>query len=115
MHEASIVLSLLDTLSSKCREEGYNSIASVRLRIGMASGIMPEAIVFAFQAAKHDTIAREAELLIDMVPVGGFCSECEKDFEVSEKFVLSCPLCGSHSFRINRGYELDIFEMEVNE
>jgi hydrogenase nickel incorporation protein HypA/HybF len=114
MHEASIVLSLLDTLSSKCREEGYSSIESVRLKIGMASGIMPEAVVFAFQAAKHETVAEEAELLIDMVPVGGFCNGCGKDFEVEETYVLSCPLCGSHSFRINKGYELDIVEMEVN-
>lgn len=114
MHEASIVLSLLDTLSDKCRQEGYRSIESVRLKIGMASGIMPEAIVFAFEVAKHDTIAGKAELFIDMVPVGGSCSGCGKDFEVDERFVLSCPLCGSLSFRIDKGYELDIVEMEVN-
>ncbi|HYA32279.1 MAG TPA: hydrogenase maturation nickel metallochaperone HypA [Thermodesulfovibrionales bacterium] len=114
MHEASIVLSLLDTLGDKCRQEGYRSIESVRLKIGMASGIMPEAIVFAFEAAKHDTIAGKAELFSDMVPVGGSCSGCGKDFEVDEQYVLSCPLCGSLSFRINKGYELDIVEMEVN-
>ncbi len=115
MHEASIVLSLLDTISSRCRQEGYSSIESVRLKIGMASGIMPEAVVFAFQAAKHDTIARNAELFIDMVPVGGSCNSCGKDFEVNEKYVLSCPLCGSLSFRISKGHELDIVEMEVGE
>jgi len=114
MHEASIVLSLLEMLSDKCRQEGYRSIESVRLKIGMASGIMPEAIVFAFEAAKHDTIARQAELFIDIVPVGGFCSTCGKDFEVDETYVLSCPLCSSLAFKINKGYELDIVEMEVN-
>lgn len=114
MHEASIVLSLLDTLSDKCRQAGYRSIESVRLKIGMASGIMPEAIVFAFEAAKHDTIAGQAELFIDMVPVGGYCGSCGKDFEVGETYVLSCPLCNSPSFKINKGYELDIVEMEVN-
>jgi len=114
MHEASIVLSLLDTLSSKCLEEGYSSIESVKLKIGMASGIMPEAIDFAFQAAKQDTVASNAELLIEMVPVGGSCSECGRNFEVDEKYVLKCPLCGSLSFRINKGHELDIVEMEVS-
>lgn len=114
MHEASIVLSLLDTLTNRCREEGYNSIESIRIKIGMASGIMPEAIVFAFQAAKQDTIARDAELFIEMVPVGGSCSDCRNDFEVSEAYVINCPLCGSPSFKIGKGYELDIVEMEVN-
>ena len=114
MHEASIVLGLLDTLTNRCKEEGYSCIESVRIKIGMASGIMPEAIVFAFEAAKQDTPARDAELFIDMVPMGGSCSDCRNDFEVNEAYVLSCPLCGSHSFRIERGYELDIVEMEVH-
>lgn len=114
MHEASIVLSLLETLTNRCKEEGYSSIESVRIKIGMASGIMPEAIVFAFEAAKQDTLARDAELFIDMVPVGGFCSDCRNDFEVNEAYVVSCPVCGSHSFKIQKGYELDIVEMEVH-
>lgn len=114
MHEASIVLSLLDTLTNRCREEGYSSIESVRLKIGMASGIMPEAIVFAFEAAKQDTIARDAELFIELVRVGGYCSACRSGFEVNEAYVVNCPLCGSHSFKIQKGYELDIVEMEVN-
>jgi hydrogenase nickel incorporation protein HypA/HybF len=114
MHEASIVLSLLDTLTSRCREEGYSSIESVRIKIGMASGILPEAIVFAFEAAKQDTLARDAELFIEMVPMGGFCSGCRNDFEVNEAYVVNCPLCGSSSFKIERGYELDIVEMEVH-
>jgi hydrogenase nickel incorporation protein HypA/HybF len=115
MHEASIVLSLLDTLTDRCREEGYRSIESVRIKIGMASGIMPEAIVFAFEAAKQDTIAGDARLFIETVPVGGSCNDCGTDFEVNEAYVVNCPICGSVSFRILKGYELDIVEMEVNE
>jgi len=114
MHEASLVLSLLDTLSVRCREEGYSSIESIRLRIGMASGILPEAVLFAFEAAKQDTIAKDAELLLDMVPLGGYCEECRNEFEVNDAYVLNCPLCGSHSFKISKGYEMDIVEMEVN-
>ena len=114
MHEASIVLSILDLIISRCIDEGYKSIESVKLRIGRASGILPEALIFGFDAAKAETIASSASLLIDIVPLGGFCSGCNNDFEVDESYALRCPLCGSGSFKINKGYEMEVVEMEVD-
>lgn len=114
MHEVSIALSLLDLITAQCKKEGYHSVGSVRLRIGRASGILPEALLFAFDAIKSDTAARDAVLVVDTVSLGGICSECSSPFEVDEAYVLECPKCGSGSFRINKGYELDIVEMEVN-
>jgi hydrogenase nickel incorporation protein HypA/HybF len=114
MHEASIALSLLDLITTQCKKEGYHSVGSVRLRIGRASGILPEALLFAFDAIKAETTARDAVLVIDTISLGGICSECSSPFEVDEAYVLECPKCGSGSFRINKGYELDIVEMEVN-
>lgn len=113
MHEASIALSVLDSVIKKCIGEGFSFIESVRLRIGRASGVLPEALVFAFDAAKTDTIADSADLLIDIVPLGGFCNECRNEFDVEEPYVLGCPLCGGNSFKINRGYEMDIIEIDV--
>ncbi|GAB4418739.1 MAG: hydrogenase maturation nickel metallochaperone HypA [Thermodesulfovibrionales bacterium] len=113
MHEASLALSILDSVVSRCRDEGYGYVESVRLRIGRASGVLPEALAFAFDAAKEDTIARDAKLVIDIVPVGGFCDGCMNDFEVDDGYVLNCPLCGSDLFRVNKGYEMEIVEMDV--
>ena len=113
MHEASIALSILDVIAERGKAEGYSVVESVRLRIGRAAGIMPEALVFTFDAAKHDTPAREAELVIDIVPLGGYCINCGRNFEVGDAYVLNCPLCGSSDFRIERGYEMEIVEMEV--
>jgi len=45
----------------------------------------------------------------------GVCSECNADFEVKEAYVLSCPECGSTAFKIQRGYEMEIVEMDVKE
>ncbi|HET6515172.1 MAG TPA: hydrogenase maturation nickel metallochaperone HypA [Thermodesulfovibrionales bacterium] len=115
MHEASIALSILDIIAGKCSAEGYRSVEAVRLRIGRAAGIMPEALLFTFDAAKCDTLARDAKLVIDIIPLGGFCIGCEREFEVEEAYVLNCPLCGSGAFRIEKGYEMEIVEMEVNE
>ncbi len=114
MHEASIALSLLDIVTQKCREEGYNRVNSIRVRIGRASGVLPEALSFAFDALKIDTIAKDAELLIESVSLGGVCSDCGRSFEVDDPIVLNCPECLSPSFRIERGFEMEMLEMDVS-
>src|SRR6266542_1101813 len=113
MHEASVALGILDIITDKCGAEGYTVIESVRLKIGRAAGIMPEALVFTFDVAKNETPAKDAQLLIDIVPLGGFCKDCKSDFEVEETYVLNCPLCGSSSFKIEKGYEMEIVEIDV--
>ena len=114
MHEVSVALSLLDIIVSKCREEGYHSIDSVRVRVGKASGILPEAFTFALEVAKKDTIARDAEFVIETVPLSGFCNACGSHFEMERTYVLECPICASPSFKIHKGYELEVVDMEVN-
>ena len=114
MHEVSIALDLLDIVTKQCRESGYSKIDSVNLRIGRASGIMPDALVFSFDAIKKDSVAEDAALKIEEVPVSGICSECNEKFTVDEEYVLSCPLCKSVSFKITAGREMDIIDMEVS-
>lgn len=115
MHETSIALGILDIINDRCIAEGYHSIESVRLRIGRAAGIMPEALLLSFDAAKEGTPAEKARLIIDTIPLGGVCSECSAEFDVEGAYVLSCPECGSSAFKIQRGYEMDIVEMDVKE
>lgn len=113
MHEVSIADSLLALAVRECREKGFNTIHNITVRIGKASGVMPEALLFAFEAMKRDTIAHEALLTIEEVPVSGHCHSCNSDFVVEEKFVLSCPHCEGSSFMVTSGRELQITEMEV--
>ncbi|HBG91956.1 MAG: hypothetical protein A3J81_02485 [Nitrospirae bacterium RIFOXYB2_FULL_43_5] len=113
MHEASIALSVLEIAVDSCRKAGYNRIESIRLKIGRASGIMIDALLFAFNAVKADTIAAEASVIIDEIAVSGLCSSCDKDFVTEEKYVLCCPECSSASFNIKTGRELEIIDMEV--
>jgi len=115
MHEASIALSIIDIVQAKCMEEGCSSVGSIRLRIGRAAGILPEALVFAFDASKDTTVAKNAKLVIETVPVGGRCRDCRKEFEAPEtaQYILSCPYCGSTSYEITRGREMEILDMET--
>jgi hydrogenase nickel incorporation protein HypA/HybF len=113
MHEVSIALSLLEIVEKKCREEGYPSVESLRVRIGKGSGILPEALQFAFEAARHDTVARNAELILDLIPVQGICRNCAGRFEWETPYILECPFCHSASFQVISGREMDLVEMEV--
>jgi hydrogenase nickel incorporation protein HypA/HybF len=117
MHEASIALSIIDIVQAKCMEEGCGSIESIRLRIGRAAGILPEALVFAFDASKDTTAAKNAKLVIETVPVGGICKDCKKEFEAPDnaQYVLACPHCGSTSYEITKGREMEIIDMETND
>ena len=115
MHETSIALGILDIINDRCIAEGYHSVESVRLRVGRAAGIMPEALLFSFDVAKVGTPSENATLIIESIPLGGRCSACNSEFEVEETYVLSCPQCGSSAFKIQKGYEMEIMEMDVKD
>jgi hydrogenase nickel incorporation protein HypA/HybF len=115
MHEASIALSILDIAQSQCEEKGCHSVDSIRVRIGKAAGVLPDSLIFAFDAAKDNTVAKNARLIVEAVPVGGVCNECKKEFSVDDvQYVFACPLCGSKSFEITSGREMDVVDMEIN-
>ncbi len=114
MHEVSLALGLLEIIEEKCRAEGYRRVDSVRVRVGKASGVLPEAFALAFEAVKPDTLAGGAKFIIDTVPLGGLCGHCGNRFTTAEPFLAECPLCSSTSFKINQGYELELVELDVN-
>ena len=114
MHELSFAQNVIEIISVQCTNSGHKKIDSVNLRIGRASGIMPEALIFAFNAIKPDSLARDALLHIEEVPVAGLCNDCSSSFIVQEEYILNCPVCKGSSFQITSGRELDIIDMEVS-
>jgi hydrogenase nickel incorporation protein HypA/HybF len=114
MHEVAIAESLLNVAIDNCTKSGHARITGIQVLIGKASGVMPEALLFAFDSMKPDTIAQDAVLEIIEVPLGGHCSSCRRDFEVEERYVLACPHCGGGPYSLGKGGELSISEMEVD-
>lgn len=115
MHETSIALSILDIVGNVCRDEERSRVDVIRVKIGRASGVMTDSLLFAFDCVKEGTCAAGANLDVVEVPVGGHCAGCGSDFSVEEKYVFECPLCGDRNFSITSGHELEIMELEVYE
>jgi len=114
MHELSIAQNILEIISEQCIKSGHSRIDSLNVRIGRASGVLPDALLFAFDAIKADTMARNAVLHIEEVPVSGRCRDCERTFVVEEGYILECPICRGNAFHITTGREMDIIDMEVS-
>jgi hydrogenase nickel incorporation protein HypA/HybF len=112
VHELSIALSVLDIVRTAAAGAGLARVDRVRLRVGKATGVLPDALRFAFDCSKAGTPAEGAALEIEEVPIGGSCDGCGRDFTSAEAYVLACPLCGGAAFRVTTGDELAVLDLE---
>jgi hydrogenase nickel incorporation protein HypA/HybF len=65
MHELSIAEELLNIITEKARQAGIGKISRINLRIGEFSGVLPDALVFAFEMLSRDTISQGARIEIE--------------------------------------------------
>jgi hydrogenase nickel incorporation protein HypA/HybF len=113
MHELSIMQSALDQVLDKARQAGANRVHAIRLRIGALSGVVPDALQFAFEALADGTPAQGAQLLIEDVPARFWCAACSHEFEAARMFA-ECPGCHRPSSELRAGREMELTSLEVD-
>ncbi|MGH7972007.1 MAG: hydrogenase maturation nickel metallochaperone HypA, partial [Limisphaerales bacterium] len=74
MHELSIMDSALTMVLERAQQAGAKRVHLVRLRIGALSGVVPDALQFAFEALVPGTLAESARLDIEDVPARFWCA-----------------------------------------
>ncbi|MBE9181751.1 hydrogenase maturation nickel metallochaperone HypA [Oculatella sp. LEGE 06141] len=111
MHEVGMIQSILDTAVARAKEEGAQHIRFVQMRVGEASGVVPESLERAFAAAKQGTIAEEAHLQIDYVPTVCYCSRCDLEFQPAAQR-YECPQCRQIITEIRQGKEFELAFLE---
>lgn len=112
MHELSIAQSLLEILEQEAKARGAAKVTRVKLRIGALSGVVREALEFAFEVASGGTVAEGASLEIEEVPVRIRCPRCGV-LEQEGPFLV-CPRCGEVGVLLS-GRELEIDSMEIED
>lgn len=68
MHELSIAMSILEGVEEEVIRQGYGAVEAVHVRIGTLSGIVPEALVSAFEIAREQTPFAACSLAIETSP-----------------------------------------------
>ena len=104
MHEAGISEALIEQLATVASQHGWSRLSRVWVRLGLLSGIVPEALEFAFNAMSPGTPAEGAELLFE-TEAGQFdCAVCGRlDLE---RLDFICPQCGGALQLLRAGREL---------
>jgi len=105
--------STLDLALESAKAAAASEIVSLRLKIGVMSGVVPESLQFAFEALREGTIAAGARLDVELVPVTCWCETCQAEFEAKE-LVYVCPRCSAMSRQLRHGLELELASLEVN-
>jgi hydrogenase nickel incorporation protein HypA/HybF len=115
MHEMSLIVNLFDILEEQAREKKAIKIHKVKLQVGLLAGAVPEMLKTAFDIYKKDTLASEAELEIQEVPLKVLCLTCRTEME-KDDFIFKCTHCESTDLKTLAGTELllERLEMEVD-
>jgi hydrogenase nickel incorporation protein HypA/HybF len=113
MHEMSIAMSMIEIVREEMRKCDAKILRSVRLNIGKMSAIVPDALSFCFEVITKGTEMEGARLMMDVIPLKGYCHTCESEFGIKD-YVFACPSCGGTSIEIISGRELAVVEIEVD-
>ena len=113
VHELSIMQSALEVALDQARQAGAPRVYVIRLRVGALSGVVPEALQFAFEALTPGTPAEGAELEIEQIGARFWCAGCRREF-AADDLLAECPGCHQLSAELRAGRELEVTSMEID-
>lgn len=113
MHELSLTQSIVELAIEYARREQAAAIRSITVEIGDLSGVLADAVEFAFDVCSKGTMAEGASLEILHITGRGRCLECHEESEL-ETLTYTCPQCGSLALETVQGQEMKFTEMEID-
>ncbi len=113
MHELSVCQAMLAQVEAIAAREKARSVASILIRIGPLSGVVPDLLQQAFTIARAGTLAAEAELVTEVQPIRIRCLECDAESEAQPNRLL-CGACGGYRTQVISGDELLLASVELD-
>lgn len=107
MHELALTQSIVDLVVERARAERLHTVTRVVVEVGAAAGVDPEALRFCFDVVVGGTMAREAELVIEPLPLLARCRSCRQEFEPTTR-LAPCPACRRTGTDLVGGRELRV-------
>ena len=112
MHEYALCVALLEQVERLVDQHQAQNVERILLQVGPLSGAEPELLRRAWPLAAAGSVAEQAELVIEPVPVTIKCSRCGGESSVPPNRLL-CDQCGSFQTRILSGDEMVLCSVEL--
>ena len=111
MHEIKIAEELKSVVIEVAAEENLSEVNAVNVVFGRMIQVVPEIFEFAFRECVRGTIAENAVLKIEVLPVKMRCNDCGNEF-VPEEEGFVCDKCNSGNIEIFQGREMFVKSIE---
>jgi hydrogenase nickel incorporation protein HypA/HybF len=114
MHEMAIAQSVFDIAFGEANKHAATRIRKIKLSIGEFSGVVKDALNFAFDVLKAGTPAEEAEIEIEVIKLTAVCGECgEVECRLNDlRFI--CGDCG-RQLKIVAGREMKVDYIDLED
>ncbi len=113
MHEVGLMSDALRLALDYLERNGGGRVTVMRMRVGGMSGVVSEALQFAFATLTPGTPAEGARLELEPVPVLWYCRTCRLSFEVQDR-MAQCPGCAGIDVELRQGTEFELQSIEVD-
>ena len=114
MHEFSIATALAESLIGYMQQHKVK-ISCAHVKVGLLSGIDPEALRFAWEPAVENFAGcglKDCRLAIHTALLHHRCQECGSEFDL-ESWQIECPECKKEALRRESGSEFVLESIEV--
>ena len=114
MHELSVAHALVGTVT-RALDGREGAVREVHISVGELSGIVPQALEFAYDVATEGTRLQGSTLVVEPIAVAVHCHACDADGELEQAWVFRCPSCGEPTADVRRGRELDLTSVVLDD
>ena len=112
MHEFAVCQDMLRQIETIAADEQAAAVEVITVRIGPLSGIEPQLLSQAFPLAAAGTVAENAELIIEALPIKVKCQLCGAETEAKPNRLI-CGQCGDYHTQLLSGDEMLLASLEL--
>lgn len=119
MHEFSMAQGILNAVLETAEENDANKVTDIVIQIGKLAMLNPEQLTFMLNVLIEDTIAENANIVIEDVDVEIKCYNCDYegigDVDDSDHYLpmILCPKCESHRVNVLNGKDVIIKNISI--
>lgn len=107
MHELTIAVEVIDIANDYAKRAGSSVATEIEIEVGELSGVEYDALDFALEVSKKNTILENTRINILKIKGKAKCNNCNTEFETDNLYAF-CPVCKQYDFTITDGKQLKV-------